>query len=85
MATLRRASTEKDILVHDPANEDPTIAFMLSRMDYPEYPVPVGVIRAIQRPTYNDLLDEQQERAIATQGAGDLNALLRQGDTWEVD
>ena len=41
--------TEKDILVHDETIEDPTIAFMLSRMDYPEYPVPVGVIRAVQR------------------------------------
>ena len=48
--------TEKDILVHDETIEDPTIAFMLSRMDYPEYPVPVGVIRAVQRPTYNDMM-----------------------------
>src|SRR5687767_823511 len=31
--------TETDLLVHNPGLEDPTIAFMLSRMDYPEYPV----------------------------------------------
>ena len=77
--------TEKDLLVHNVSTEDPTIAFMLSRMDYPEYPVPVGVIRAVQRPTYNDLMDEQIERAVATQGEGDLDALFRQGDTWEVE
>jgi 2-oxoglutarate ferredoxin oxidoreductase subunit beta len=58
---------------------------MLSRMDYPEYPVPVGVIRAVQRPTYNDLMAEQIERAVATQGEGDLQALFRQGDIWEVE
>ena len=58
---------------------------MLSRMDYPEYPVPVGVIRAVQRPTYNDLMDEQIEKAIATQGEGDIDALFRQGDIWEVE
>ena len=62
--------TEKDILVHDETLEDPTIAFMLTRMDYPEFPVPVGVIRAVQRPTYNDLMDEQIEKAIARPGRG---------------
>ena len=77
--------TEKDILVHDETLEDPTIAFMLSRMDHPAYPVPVGVVRAMQRPAYNDLLDEQLERAVATQGEGDLEALFRQGDIWEVE
>ncbi len=77
--------TEADILVHDETLEDPTIAFMLTRMDYPDFPVPVGVIRAVQRPTYNDLLEEQITTAIETQGEADLNALLRQGDTWEVE
>jgi 2-oxoglutarate ferredoxin oxidoreductase subunit beta len=77
--------TEDDILVHDETIEDPTIAFMLTRMDYPDYPVPVGVIRAVQRPTYNDLLDQQIEEAVKTQGEGDLKALFRQGDTWEVE
>jgi 2-oxoglutarate ferredoxin oxidoreductase subunit beta len=77
--------TEKDILVHDETLENPTIAFMLSRMDYPEYPVPVGVIRAVQRPTYNDLMEEQITRAVETQGQGDLQALFRQGDIWEVE
>jgi 2-oxoglutarate ferredoxin oxidoreductase subunit beta len=77
--------TEKDLLVHDVSLEDPTIAFMLSRMDYPDYPVPVGVIRDVQRPTYNDLMEEQIERAISTQGEGDIAALFRQGDTWEVE
>jgi 2-oxoglutarate ferredoxin oxidoreductase subunit beta len=77
--------SEKDILVHDETLEDPTIAFMLTRMDYPEFPVPVGVIRAVQRPTYNDLMEEQIARAIETQGEADLAALFRQGDIWEVE
>jgi 2-oxoglutarate ferredoxin oxidoreductase subunit beta len=77
--------TEKDILVHDETIEDPTIAFMLSRMDYPDFPVPVGVIRAVQRPTYDSLLEAQLAKAIEDQGEGDLAALFRQGDTWEVE
>jgi 2-oxoglutarate ferredoxin oxidoreductase subunit beta len=77
--------TEADILVHDETIEDPSIAFMLSRMDYPDYPVPVGVIRAVQRPTYNDLLEKQITDAISSQGEGDINSLFRQGDVWEVN
>ncbi len=77
--------TEKDILVHDEAQEDPTIAFMLSRMDYPDYPVPVGVIRAVKRPTYDEMLEDQIQGAIAKQGEGDLDALLHSGDIWTVE
>ncbi len=76
--------TRDDILVHDETLDDPTIAFMLSRMDYPDFPVPVGVIRAVQRPTYNDLMEEQLVKAAETQDA-DLEALFRQGDTWQVE
>ena len=77
--------TEADILVHDATLDDPTIAFMLTRMDWPEFPVPVGVIRQVQRPTYNDLMTQQIEKAIETQGEGDIDALFRQGDVWEVE
>ena len=53
---------------------------------FPEvFPVPVGVIRAVSRPTYNDLLEQQIQTAISTQGEGDINELFRQGDVWEVD
>ena len=37
---------------------------MLSRMDYPEFPVPVGVFRAVERPTYDDLMTEQIAKAV---------------------
>ena len=76
--------TEKDILVHDVTIEDPTVAFMLSRMDYPDYPVPVGVLRAVKRPTYDALLEEQLTQAIGGK-EHDINELFRQGDTWEVE
>ena len=42
--------TVADLLVHDETTEDPTIAFMLSRMDYPDFPVLVGVFRARPAP-----------------------------------
>ena len=77
--------TEKDILVHDETTVNPTIHFMLSRMDYPEFPVPAGVIRAVKRDTYNDLMDDQMARAMATAQEDDLEKLFLQGDTWTVE
>ncbi len=82
---LGNGITEADLLVHDETREDPSIAFLLSRMDYPEYPVPVGVIRAVRRPTYDELMTQQIDLAIATEGEGDLKEILHEGDTWTVE
>jgi len=77
--------TEDDFLVHDETRDDPTIAFLLSRMDYPEYPVPIGVLRAVQRPTYEDLMAQQIADAVKAEGEGDLREIFLEGDTWTVD
>src|SRR5262249_36859058 len=77
---LGNGITEDDLLVHDEKAEDPYLAFMLSRMFYPEFPVPVGVLRAIERPTHDQLMTEQISGAVAKQGAGDLGRLLNSGE-----
>ena len=77
--------TEDDILVHDAHAEDPYLALILSRMFWPEYPVPVGVLRAIERPTHSDLIDEQIAQAKAKSGEGDIAKALVSGETWTVD
>ena len=77
--------TQEDLLIHDEAREDPTIASILARMEYPEHPVPLGVLRAIERPTYDAMMTDQIEDAIARKGPGDLQTLLHEGDTWTVE
>ena len=76
--------TEDDLLTHDETREDPAIAFIMARMQWPDYPVPLGVLRAVEHATYNDLLDGQIQDAIAQHGEGDLAALYAEGDTWTV-
>ena len=49
--------TEADLLVHDETPRTRYLAFMLSRMFWPEFPVPVGVLRAVARPTHDQLID----------------------------
>jgi 2-oxoglutarate ferredoxin oxidoreductase subunit beta len=77
--------TEADVLVHDETSEDPTIHFMLARIYWPDFPVPVGVIRDVRRPTHDELVTGQLQAAVTRHGEGDLARLLRSGDTWTVE
>jgi len=54
-------------------------------MTYPEMPVPFGVFRAVKRPTYEKLLDEQVALAIEKKGRGNLEQLLFGAETWRVE
>jgi 2-oxoglutarate ferredoxin oxidoreductase subunit beta len=82
---LGNGITEDDLLVHDEQAEDPYLALMLSRMFWPAFPVPVGVLRAVPRETHDELVDGQIRSAIATQGQGDLQKALNSGETWTVE
>jgi 2-oxoglutarate ferredoxin oxidoreductase subunit beta len=77
--------SEADLLVHDQTAEEPYLALMLSRMFWPDFPVPVGVLRAVARPTHDQLVDQQIAAAVAARGEGDLAAILSSGETWTVD
>jgi 2-oxoglutarate ferredoxin oxidoreductase subunit beta len=76
--------TADDILIHDELRERPSRAFQLSRMESPEFPVPLGVFRAVERPTFDAEMHAQMAAARAAEGEGDLQALLNEGDVWEV-
>ena len=76
--------TRDDLLVYD-AN-DRALAFMISNLDYPEFPVPMGVLLDQDRPTYEDLLEQQVAQARERAGDGaDLQALIRGTNTWTVE
>lgn len=76
--------TMDDILVHDAKTQNPNIHYMLARMTFPELPVAIGVIRSVERPTYETLLEEQVKHAKETSEIKDLKALLYSGKTFEI-
>lgn len=76
--------TTDDLLVHNPEDQDPGIHNMLSRMSPPEFPMAVGVIRAIKQDTFDDLLVECIEREKANSTIKCVDDLLRSGNTWEI-
>jgi len=79
---LGNGVSEQDLLVHD--ERDRTLATLLSRMGPPDFPTPVGVFCAVERPRYEVAVADQITRARTRAGAGDLDALLGSGDTWTV-
>ncbi|MBO3746958.1 2-oxoacid:ferredoxin oxidoreductase subunit beta [Streptosporangiaceae bacterium NEAU-GS5] len=82
----RAGVDESRILVHDAHRQDPSLAFALSRLDEPAFEhVPIGIFRSVDRPSYDQLMNEQVELAVSQRGRGDLGDLLLGGDTWRIN
>ena len=73
---------ESSILVHDETN--PVLAAMLAHMRGPDFPTPIGVLFAVERPVYDEAVQAQVAAAKSRQGDGDLQRLFLRGDVWTV-
>jgi 2-oxoglutarate ferredoxin oxidoreductase subunit beta len=82
---LGKGVSEADLLVHNAECPEPCLAFTLARMDFPRFPVPVGVFRSITKATYEDLMEEQVQDAVRRLGVGNLERLFASEDTWTVN
>ena len=71
-------------VVHDEANPDPGLALLLARCTPPDFPTPIGVLRAVSEPTFEEQTLAQNQAALAARGAGTLQELLYAGDRWDV-
>ncbi len=75
---------EAGVVVHDERPASASYAGILATLQRPNFPLPVGVFRAVEKPTYETMLQDQVDGAVKERGRGDLKALLHSGDTWEV-
>jgi len=76
------AAGQAGLVVHDAHVDDPSHATALARLaDAPTGPTPIGVFRAVERPVYGS--GRRGEHSAAA-NREDLDALLRDGDTWQV-
>jgi 2-oxoglutarate ferredoxin oxidoreductase subunit beta len=80
--------SENDLWVHD--ETDYAKATLLSRMfdrvtdDEDSLPRPFGVLYAVKRPCYEVQMAAQISKAIAQKGPGDLDALIKGRNSWEI-
>jgi 2-oxoglutarate ferredoxin oxidoreductase subunit beta len=72
-------------LVHDAHLEQPSLAFALSRLTQDTSgATPIGIFRDVEAPVYDDLMSQQLQESLSGRGEGELEALLRSGETWSV-
>ncbi|MGH2964885.1 MAG: 2-oxoacid:ferredoxin oxidoreductase subunit beta [Solirubrobacterales bacterium] len=77
---------EDALVVHDARDPNPSQAFSLAHLsERPNGPTPIGVFRAVERPSFSESLTGELEAARAGVGTEELDALLRSGDTWTVE
>jgi 2-oxoglutarate ferredoxin oxidoreductase subunit beta len=77
--------SEKNLLVHNATESNPGIQYMLANMQYPEYPVALGVIRAVPAPTYDAAVEQQISEIQKTAKIKCMDDLLNSGSVWQVD
>jgi len=80
------AGGEPDVLVHNAHHDDPSVAFALSRLANRDTlaHTPIGIFRDVDRPTYDDQVNDQLTHAIDTHGKGELASLIAGADTWTI-
>jgi len=75
---------ESELLVHNAFQANPAYAYLMSQLSYPDFPSPVGVLRNIERPTYEREIRRQVARVARERGRGDLQRALRGREYWRV-
>lgn len=81
---VENAQTDEGLWVHDAKSPSIAPAIALAEMDYPEYPVPIGIFRDVEAPTYDELVVKQIEDA-RSRGEPDFVAVLQGPETWQVE
>jgi 2-oxoglutarate ferredoxin oxidoreductase subunit beta len=75
----------EDILVHDASEKNGFLHHQLINMKLPDFPVAMGVIRAVPSKVYNEAMEEQIAEAKSKSRITSVDQLLSSGNTWKVE
>jgi len=75
-------ATLDDLVVWD--ETDRTLAWLAANLLPPDFPTPIGVLRAVEEPRYETQVVAQIEAQRKKLGDGSLEDLLYRGDLWTV-
>jgi len=76
---------EADILIHDETLSNPVLHYMLARMQFPDFPVAMGVIRKVEKNVYDQSLNQQRIEEQNNSKFESLNDLFLDGNTFVVN
>lgn len=77
--------TEKDIMIHDAKSSDAAMHYNLIRLDQPEYPMAMGIIRAVSKTVYEDMLYDQIAHSNEKNPVKCMDDLLKSGNIFEIN
>jgi 2-oxoglutarate ferredoxin oxidoreductase subunit beta len=77
--------TRDDILVHDVTEPNGYLHQQLIGMKLPEFPIAMGVIRAVPAPVYDQLMEQQIAAVKSKAKIRSIDELLSSGNTWVVE
>ena len=73
--------TEADIIVHDATDPNPSMHFMLTQL---EYPLPVGIFRSVEMPSYEARVEVQVNATKQRSKFKTVDDVLFSGETYKV-
>ena len=74
---------ESALWKHDAS--DRATAMVLGQLWAPEYPIPLGTLLNQEgETTYEEIVVQQEQKAISDRGQGDIAKLLMAGETWKI-
>ncbi len=74
-----------NVITHNAKDAMPNYAYLLTQLEYPESPVPFGVFRDIQKPTYEEMMGDQIKAVTQKRGVGNLKDILYTDEVWTVE
>jgi 2-oxoglutarate ferredoxin oxidoreductase subunit beta len=79
------ATSLNEVLIHDATDQDGFLHQSLISMKLPDFPVAMGVIRAVPSKVYNEAMEAQIEEAKAKSKIKTVDQLFASGNTWTVE
>ncbi|MCP4499659.1 MAG: 2-oxoacid:ferredoxin oxidoreductase subunit beta [Deltaproteobacteria bacterium] len=78
------ASLKEKVLVHNEKDESGILAWTLAQMKHPDFPVPLGVFKAVEMPAYDTELVQSTEKLTNAKHKS-LQDVFEAGDVWDVE
>jgi 2-oxoglutarate ferredoxin oxidoreductase subunit beta len=78
---FKAGNVPDEVAVYDETNSE--MAYLISGFTGPDFPLPIGVLRAVEKPSYEQLYYDQVA-AIGDTKDNELETLLSGPDAWEI-
>jgi len=76
---------KESVIKHNTSKENYTLHFLLAGLTYPEFPLPIGIMKTSREVTYNEAINAHQTLAEKNAKIKTLYDLVNSGDTWLVE